>query len=212
MDAGALVVVAVVGAIVFIQFRRHHDAVDRSRVLRRVGFGVMAFFSVFLGLFIVGETLADPGGWKGAGLVALWLVPVAALATLAWMRPGLVVWLLAALVAAAISLSVWFAVQPQAWRSFEDAHGPVRTIVTFALATVLGLYGLKRTRAAGVMLLVLGVVPILLATRGPGAASLALASSAPVITGLLYLWSAALGRGEPSPAAGVTPSDQPLAA
>jgi hypothetical protein len=31
-------------------------------------------------------------------------------------------------------MSIWFAVNPQAWRSFEDRHGPIRAVITFVLA------------------------------------------------------------------------------
>jgi hypothetical protein len=93
---------------------------------------------------------------------------------------------------------VWFAVDPAGWRSFEDRHGPVRAIATFVLAAAVAVLGLRRTAAAGWMLLVLGVVPVAVSSLGHhGQVSLAV-MSAPVLTGALYLWSAAItGRAAP---------------
>lgn len=48
----------------------------------------MALSTLLAGAFTVGETFADPGGWKAAGLVASWAVPLLVLAMLAWYRPG----------------------------------------------------------------------------------------------------------------------------
>lgn len=71
------------------------------------------------------------------------------------------------------------------WQPSSGCAGVVVWLLAALVTAAIGLYGLKGTRAAGVMLLILGLVPIVLATRGEGAASEP--SSAPVITGLLYL-------------------------
>jgi hypothetical protein len=195
MTVGFPIIVVIVILAVMLLVRRR-DPMQRARILKRAGFGVMAFITAFFGLFVAGETFTDPGGWKGLGLVAAWVVPLAALAAVAWYWPDWAVGLFAVLVAAVIAVGVWFAVNPEGWRAFEDRHGPIRAIISFVLAAVIALLGLKRTAVAGVLLLVLGVVPVVVSSLGGnlGFVSLAVVSSAPVMTGVLYLWSAALAN------------------
>ena len=178
---GLIVVVLVVLAVAF--FARHREPDLRARFLRRTGFGLMALFGGFFGLFLVGDTLSDPGGWKGVELVALWAVPLAVVCLLAWFRPDAAGWVFTPLVAVMVGLSIWSAADPNGWRSVENHNGPVQAVIVFALATALALWGLRRTLQATVMLLVVGVVPVVISTTGQnGLASLAAASSAPVIT------------------------------
>lgn len=213
MRFGATVILTTIVILALVVVARHGDRARRARFLRRAGFALMAVSSGFLGLFIVGETMSDPGGWKGLGLVSLWGAPLVVGAVMVWHRPDRALRVLAGLIAAAIGLSVWFAVNPGGWRSFEDRHGPVRTLTTFALAAIVALLGLKRTAVAGLMLLVLGLVPVLVSSLGHGAlSSLAAASSVPVGTGVLYLLSAAVARGMPPPHAATGRRDRPEAA
>ena len=98
-------IVAVVGLFFggfYYWARRQPDPAKRAALLRRAGFGLMALSSFFFGAFIIGDTFADPGGWKAAGLVAAWAVPLAGLAALSWLRPRWAVYVLAALTAAVI--------------------------------------------------------------------------------------------------------------
>lgn len=173
--------------------------------LKWSGFGLMALSTVFFGTFVVGETLGDPGGWKAAGLVAAWLVPLAGLAALAWLRPAWSVPILVALTAGMVGLSIWFAASPQVWRSFENRNGPVRDIITFVLAAAIAVLGLKRTAVAGGLLLAVGVLPAAISSLGSlgGMTSLAVVSSVPVLTGLLYLLSAWLSGPAPPSSGGV---------
>jgi hypothetical protein len=92
--------------------------------------------------------------------------------------------------AAVIGVSVWFALNPQAWRAFEDRHGPIRAIVAFVLVAAIAVLGLKRTAVAGVLLLVVGVVPLAVSSLGSllGFASLSVVSAAPAIAGF-STWS-----------------------
>jgi hypothetical protein len=207
-----VVVIVILAAALLV---RQRDPVTRARILRRAGFGVMAVVTAFFGLFVAAETFADPGGWKALGLVAAWAAPLAALAALAWYRPDWATRLFAVLIAAVIAVSVWFAVNPEGWRAFEDRHGPIRAVISFVLAAVVALLGVKRTAAAGVLLLVLGVVPVAVSSLGSqlGFASLAVVSSAPFITGVLYLCSAALAdRSAPPAGRQARPRDRPKAA
>jgi hypothetical protein len=130
-------------------------------------------------------------------------------------RPDWATRLFAVLIAAVIGASVWFAVDPQGWRAFEDRHGPIRAILSFVLAAAVAVLGVQRTAVAGLLLLVLGVVPVVVSSLGSqlGLASLAVVSSAPLIAGVLYLWSAALA-GRPASPEGIhaRPEDRSKAA
>ena len=195
-----LLVVIVVLAVVF--FARHAGGADRARFLRRAGAAVVAVLVGFFLLFVIGETAADPGGWAAVGLIALWLVPLLGLVWLCRWRPDLAAPLLAGLTGVLRAFMVWTTATADSWRAFEDDHGPVRTIATFVLVAAVGVLGLRRTRTAGVLLLVLGLGPQLIAGASDLArGSLAAVSSPAVIAGLLYLASAAVerrgGRTEP---------------
>jgi hypothetical protein len=196
----ALLLVIAVLAVLF--FARHARGSDRARFLRRAGFAVVAVLCGFFLLFVIGETVADPGGWAAIGLIALWLVPLLGLVWLCRWRPDLAVPLLTGLTGALLAVTVWATVTADSWRAFEDDHGPVRTIATFVLVAAVGVLGLRRTRTAGILLLVLGLGPQLIASASDLArGSLAAVSSPAVIAGLLYLASAAVerrgGRTEP---------------
>ena len=175
----------------------------------------MALSTFFFGAFVIGDTFADPGGWKAAGLVAAWAVPLAGLAALSWFRPGWAVYVLTVVAAAVIGVSIWFALNPHAWRSFENRHGPIRAVLTFVLVAAIAVLGLKRTSVAGVLLLAVGVIPLAVSSLGSflGFASLSVVSAAPVIAGILYLVSAHMAKQPAPPAHTVIDSaEQPKAA
>ena len=113
-------IVVVAGLVLggfYYSVRRQPDPVKRAVLLRRAGFGLMALSTFFFGAFVIGDTFTDPGGWKAAGLVAAWVVPLAGLAALLWLRPGWAVYALAVLSAAVIGVSIWSAISAEAWRS-----------------------------------------------------------------------------------------------
>jgi hypothetical protein len=188
-----LVPVLIVVALAVILGRRSPET--RARVLRRSGLALMALFTVFITLFIAGEALVDPGGWEGVGMIASWVLPIAGLAALAWYRPGAATIVLAVLTGVIVLVSVWYALDSGGWRSFEDDIGPVRAVATFVVQAPLALLGWKRPRAAGTLLVIVGVVPVLisgLGTQGWGVAagSLFALSSPGVVSGILYLLAA----------------------
>ena len=175
------------------------DAQRQARTLRRTAFGAMLLSTAFAGVFIVGETVVDPGGWKAVGLISIWAVPLVVVGFLAWRHPDLGLRVLGALVAVMVALSVWFAVDPEGWRSFEDSRGPVRTIATFAIAAAIALLGLRRPGQAGLELVLLALLPPLVASFGSraGSPSLIAVATVPMVAGLLYLASAWVARGGP---------------
>lgn len=189
-----LLLFAVVVIVTVVLFLRQKTPARRALVLKRAGFIVTALFTLVFVLFVVGDTFTDPGGWKALGLVSAWAIPLVALAAIAWFRPNWAIRVLATLVAALIGISIWFAVNPEGWRSFENRNGPIRDVITFVVAAAVAMLGLKRAAVAGAMLLVLGIVPLVVTSLGSllGFPSLVIVTSAPFITGVLYLLSVAM--------------------
>ena len=190
-----VVLAGVVGALLAAAYRRHPDARGRARALRRIVLGFMGVFVVGGAFFIAGETFADPGGWKGAGLVALWLVPAVALSLWAWFRPDPAGDALEVLVVLTVGLAVWYALDAGSWRSFENAHGPIRAVALFALAAPLTLLGYHRPKRGGILLLGASVLPVVLAglaSGGLGMTSLGAIAGPAFVAGVLDLVSVTL--------------------
>ena len=194
-----VVALLVVGAVLVLRHRSSGEVPPADLVLRRTGFGVIAAWTLLGGAFVVGETATDPGGLAAVGWIAAWLVPLVVLAAMARLAPDLAVRVLAVGVGVAAAAGLWFAAAPDAWRDFEDDKGPVRAIATFVLGAALGVLGLARTRAAGVLLLALGLVPPFLAQLGTsrGMASLIAMATVPVVVGVLYVASSLVPRRAP---------------
>ncbi|HJU52143.1 MAG TPA: hypothetical protein VJ815_07390 [Acidimicrobiia bacterium] len=164
-------------------------------------------FTVVFGLFMAGETAFDVGGWRAAGLIALWLVPLLALASAAWFRPQNSIALLAALIALGGGLYLWSVLDPMAWSAFENAHGPIRTLVSMTVFAPIALLGRNRPRPAGIMLLALASIPVIvllasLATGMPEGWPLLIVSLPAAMAGVLYLLSAMLGDRQGHPGRG----------
>lgn len=204
LAAAALIVVVLAMGIVQLQ---QPDSAFRARALTWVAACVMAAFTVLAGLFIGSFALNDPGGSAGVGLILSWAVPMAALAVLAWLKPGWASRALLALTATLLAASVWFAVDSQVWRELENQNGPIRTVAVLVLAFPAAVLGLKRTTMAAWLLLVLGFGPIAVCIIGSlaGVVALSAISVIPLITGVLYLISGWMMRaatdGEPVRAA-----------
>ena len=209
MEVAQVLIFSLLVVLPIAAFAHHREPSRRARFPRRVGFWFTTVCIVLFGLFLTGETLSDPGGWKGIGLVAMWLVPLAALCVATWLNPNRASWFLDPLVVAVVGLSVWFAADPQAWRAFENQNGPVRVVVILVLCAPLAIWGLRRTMQASVALLVIGLVPIVIAgaTEPGGLSSLAVVSYPPLITGLLYLVAAYEERRRRGPALAVSGHD-----
>jgi hypothetical protein len=158
---------------------------------RRVTIGGLALFVVLAAVFTAGEALSDPGGWRGAGLVALWAVPLVTLGVLAWWRPGPTSRVLGGGVIGVAAMDIWAAFGPRQWASFERGLGPVRAVVTFALAGVLTVLAIKLTTRAGWMLVAVGGLPLVLGVLRPGGTSapLGLLSLPLTVAGVLLLTS-----------------------
>lgn len=199
---GVLLVLIACGA----QVGRRGNAARTARWLRRSGFGLMAAVALISSAFLVGETFEDPGGPAAVGWTASWLAPLAALIALAWKHPPRALPVFVTLAGIVVGLTLWAALQPGAWRGFEDGHGPVRTVIVLVLAAAIAVYGLHLPRAAGVLLLCIGVVPLALSSLAEHLASgsLVVAATPASLTGVLYLAAAQL-----DPATGQVPVRHP---
>ena len=195
----ALLVPIVIGlalaGVVIGYFVRHPDPGRRARFLQLTGFWLVAGVTGFFGLFVVGETASDPGGWTAVWLIAACVVPLAVCCLLAWRRPDAGTWLLAVLTAALLAVDVWVAISPGALRDFEDRTGPVQAVAIFAVAAAVAVLGLRRTRVAGIMLVLLGAGAWVSGIGGVGGgAALAIVGGPLLLGGVLYLVSAAVAE------------------
>lgn len=212
MDPTGILIVLIVVIATFFFFRRVKEPSKLSRFLKRSGMAVMALFGSFFGLFVVGETIMDPGGWKAVGLIVSWFIPLVAIAALAWFRPSWGIPILAALTVAAIALMGWRAFD-EGIRELEDRIGPFTTIATIAVSVAATALGHPRARAAGIMLLALGSAPFLFWGIANVEARLQttylLVSSPMVVAGLLYLLSDRVAR-RATPPGMEEPGERPL--
>ena len=179
-----------VGTIVAIVLRLRHGNVELYRWLRTTAMSLACAYAGFFGLFVVGEAAQDPGGSAAFGLIAVWVVPTALLVVAAWRRPAIATVVLAALTAVAVGVGVWYLVDPQTWRAYEDMHGPVRAMAVFALSLPLAALAWRRPGVGAGLLLVLGVASIV-------AAAPTLAIGLPItMVGAMFLTAEALRRPE----------------
>ena len=188
------VFVAVIASVVHVI--RTKDPVKRGRFLKKAALILMGTFSAFIALFIAGDTFSDPGGWAAVGYVALWALPIVALGALAWLRPSFAIGVFAALIIAMFGVYVWSAIASDAWSTYEDSIGPVRTIAAFVIAAPLAILGWKRPFAAGLMLLLLAVPPAIMLAASDSAfgGTIFIATSPVSVTGILYLLAARFER------------------
>jgi hypothetical protein len=164
-------------------------------VLRYVAFSLMVLFTVVGSLFTAAYALDDPGGWRGALLVAGWLVPLTVLAVVAWRWPARAVPALAVATCAVVLLHGWAFIAGSEWGAVEDRIGPIRAVAAFSVAGPLAVLGLRRAAAAGWSMLALGLLPAVVSARvGPGSSPVFLVAGAVTVAGLLYLLSSRFDR------------------
>ena len=160
-----------------------------------VGFAIAGGFVALAVVIVVGSALADPGGWTGFGVAAATLVPVLLLSSWSLLRPGQAAAALAVVALAPVGFGVWTLLDYDASWSWENDNGPLGLILTLAVAGPAVVLGLVRPRPAGVLLLVVSILPGVLAVVGAGFAgsslfepfSVALVTAPIVVGGLLYL-------------------------
>ncbi|HEU4526660.1 MAG TPA: hypothetical protein VFT80_01875 [Actinomycetota bacterium] len=202
-----LIAAVVVVVIVFFTIR-DRDAEIRATILKGTGFALLALSTQFFVMFRVADTLHEHDGWAVVGAIAAWAVPMAILAAIAWLWPDVAIRVIAVLIAATIGLSIWFALDVDGWTAFEDRNGPIRDIVMFVLAAGTAVLALRRAAAAGVLLVILGAVPVAIASLGSlEDVGPAIVFAMPNVAGILFLLSANLSAG--GVGAGLGPDRRP---
>lgn len=181
-----------------------HDPPRRARFARRVALATAVIAGLFIGLFLAGEALAQPGGLRGALLVAAWAAPLAVLTVVAWRVPRSGPIILGVCAGAAALLTLSELVLPEQWREWQNGVGPVLGVVSFVLLLPLAVMGQRRPALAGGLLLglaALGLAVESIGVLGAGAplAAVAGGSSAALgmplgVVGALLLIAAGLGR------------------
>jgi len=142
-------------------------------------------------LFLLGETMQDPGGWGAVAYIAMWAVPLGVLIGLALRRPAVARPLLLGLSVLPVLFSLWGVVDTTGWRDFQDGVGPIGAVLAMVLGTALAFLGRhdEQTLTAGVAMLVVTLVPALPLLAGAvGPAVSTLAAGLPImIGGVLYV-------------------------
>jgi len=201
-----LLIIAALGVLVGraalnlrLAFKSHEDRAERSRLVKRAGMGVMGSFGVAFLAFAIGEPMADPGGWKGAGIVASWLVPLTGIGLLIRFKPDWAKYLLGVLTVGAVSVTVW-AILDENVRRYEDSHGPVTMVVLLVVAFAAAGLGYYRPRPAAAMLLACALVPVPFAMAtpveaGPGLVLYLVVGLPMAVTAVLYLAAERISTG-----------------
>ena len=130
------------------------------RVLTIIALTIMGLFAALASMFILGEVFTDPGGGTAVVLSAIWVLPVVVVSGVVLLRPEAGGWLLMGLTGAAIGVVLWAALDPDLWRTIQEDTGPVLAIALFALSIPIAVAGWRRPLFAGILLVILGVVPL----------------------------------------------------
>lgn len=123
-----------------------------ARVIKYVAFGGAAFVAAVGSLFVAGYAFDDPGGWAAVGLVASYVVPILAFAIVAWRWPSVSVWVMTGALVLLAGAWLWYVVDTEAWRKLMDDAGPILGVTMLVLVLPLGLLGLRRPLAAGLIM------------------------------------------------------------
>lgn len=176
-------------------FRRVEDRGERVLLLKQLGVAIAGVPSAIFVFFIVGETMTDPGGLRGLALLMLWSLPVMAVTSVSWNRPRMASLGVGLMVMGVVAMDVWFAVDVERWRSFEDRRGPVSAVATFVVVAVTIVLAWRRPAVGGSFMLVVptaaGVLALFVHELTPHALASAVVGSIP---GALFVASAFVGR------------------
>lgn len=160
-------------------------------LLKNLGFWLTALAMALAFVFVVGETLDDPGGWAAVGYIAAWAAPLAVLVWLAVRRPGWADPLLLGALVLPVGLALWSAAHVESWRDFQDDVGPVGAVLVMVLGLALAVLGRDpdHTRRAGWAMAGLALAPpaIMAVSAGMAMMSTVVVSVPVLVTGVLYL-------------------------
>ena len=120
-----------------------------AKVLRYVGFMLMALFGLLGGMFAAGAAFDGPGGWRAVAMTALWVLPLIALSVFALRRPAAA----GPVFVGATVLVVLFTVVDFAFCLIpRDGWGPVAAVAVFAICVALAFLGLHPAALAGLLM------------------------------------------------------------
>ncbi len=140
---------------------RQAAALTPATVVRWSAFGLMMLVGLLGTVFVAGEAMTDPGGAAGLVLTAAWLLPMLGLCALSALRPRWASWILHGALVGRLVLWAWLAVDPDYWHQVLGVEGPVLVVATFACGVPAAVLGLHHPRAAGTILVMLGLAPAL---------------------------------------------------
>jgi hypothetical protein len=160
-----------------------------AKVLRHVAFTLMAVFGLLGGMFVAGETFADPGVWSAVAMTAAWALPLIALSVFALRRSAAA----GPVFVGATALIVLFILADSAFGIIPRDTGPVVAVVLFAIGVALAFLGLHRAELAGLLMLVVGLAE-LAANWGRLGGSSGVVILPILLVGLLFLLAGALGN------------------
>lgn len=174
---------------------------ENADALRMVALAVTLGFVGLVTLFVGGDAIADPGGWRGIGGTAALVLSMLGLSLLGLYRPRAAFVVLAVLACAPLVFGVWSLLDYDTVHTWEDNHGPLSLVLVMAICAPGAVAGLVRPHAAGYFILIVTVLPLLLAAVGAGSAffeplSTGLLLAPLVVSGVLFLLS---GRQQTSP-------------
>lgn len=123
-----------------------------ARFTRRLAFSLAVVLALLGSLFVAGYAVEDPGGWQSVGIVASYLLPMLALAAAARLWPSVAGWVMAGALALLAGSWTWYVVDTEAWTELMDDVGPILGVAMLVVLLPLGVLGLRRPLAAGLML------------------------------------------------------------
>jgi hypothetical protein len=191
----------------------------RARTPRRrrsllLGFAIaligvpLAFFLMML----VGESITDLGAGPALATIGPWALAAIGYLALAWLRPDVALRILVVLTALPLSFGLWSTVDPASFGAWLDSVGPINLVAAQFLIGVAALVGLRRPRAAGMLIVVIAAVPALLplVTIGEGSSRVLIvgALSLPAfLAGVLMILAGTPRFARREPGAPESPSD-----
>lgn len=198
----AIQMMAVVALIHGFYFAIKRDVAKLGRFAGKFAVGMMLVVGVLYGLFIGGETFAEPGeGNNPWVLTATWVVPLIVMSLLAWKapkvaKPILIVFFVATAIANLITLFM-----RDDYMKFFNTEGPWLGVGSFAFTIATTIWGYNNQKLpAGIMNMTTALLPMLLTlSMGEPSAILGAGSSAALLTpgfiaGLLLVISQRLDR------------------
>ena len=116
---------------------RHRD--DLQRALTGAALVLTGMYAGLFGMFAIGETFDDPGGWLAVGWTATWLLPVPVLSLLSWRRSRVAVSVLTGLLPVLVGEYARSVTAPHVWLTFQDTHGPILAMAGLVLAVPMAV-------------------------------------------------------------------------